>query len=71
MPSATATDYLIPGIMQHIERAGIHSGDSISVYPAQTLSQKVRATIIDYTEPSGPCAECGGPGEHPVRCIQR
>ena len=41
--------YLIPGIMQHIERAGIHSGDSISVYPAQTLSQKVRATIIDYT----------------------
>ena len=43
-------DYLIPGIMQHIERAGIHSGDSISVYPAQTLSQKVRATIIDYTD---------------------
>ena len=43
------SDYLIPGIMQHIERAGIHSGDSISVYPAQTLSQKVRATIIDYT----------------------
>ena len=42
-------DYLIPGIMPHIERAGIHSGDSISVYPAQTLSQKVRATIIDYT----------------------
>ncbi len=42
-------DYLIPGIMEHIERAGIHSGDSISVYPAQTLSQKVRATIIDYT----------------------
>ena len=42
-------DYLIPGIMQHIDRAGIHSGDSISVYPAQTLSQKVRATIIDYT----------------------
>ena len=42
-------DYLIPGIMQHIERAGIHSGDSISVYPAQTLSQKVKATIIDYT----------------------
>ena len=42
-------DYLIPGIMQHIERAGIHSGDSISVYPAQALSQKVRATIIDYT----------------------
>ncbi len=42
-------DYLIPGIMEHIERAGVHSGDSISVYPAQNLSQKIRATIIDYT----------------------
>lgn len=49
MPICDGNDYLIPGIMQHIERAGIHSGDSISVYPAQTLSQKVRATIIDYT----------------------
>ncbi len=36
-------DYLIPGIMEHIERAGIHSGDSISVYPAQTLSQRLNA----------------------------
>ncbi len=43
------TDYLIPGIMQHIERAGVHSGDSISVYPAQTLSKRIRDTIIDYT----------------------
>ncbi|HAN44268.1 MAG TPA: carbamoyl-phosphate synthase large subunit [Ruminococcaceae bacterium] len=43
------SDYLIPGIMEHIERAGIHSGDSISVYPAQTLSKKIRETIIDYT----------------------
>lgn len=43
------TDYLIPGIMEHIERAGVHSGDSISVYPAQNLSQQIRATIIDYT----------------------
>ncbi len=42
-------DYLIPGIMEHIERAGIHSGDSISVYPPQTLSQKVMDTIVDYT----------------------
>ena len=42
-------DILIPGIMEHIERAGIHSGDSISVYPAQTLSQKLKRTIIDYT----------------------
>lgn len=38
----------IPGIMEHIERAGVHSGDSISVYPAPTISQKVKDTIIDY-----------------------
>lgn len=42
-------DYLIPGMMEHIERAGIHSGDSISVYPPQTLRQKTKATIVDYT----------------------
>lgn len=39
----------IPGIMEHIERAGVHSGDSISVYPAPTISQKVKDTIVDYT----------------------
>ena len=43
------TDYVIPGIMEHIERAGIHSGDSISVYPALTLTNKIRNTIIEYT----------------------
>ena len=43
-------DFLIPGIMEHIERAGVHSGDSISVYPALTLTKKVRATIIEYTK---------------------
>ena len=42
-------DYLIPGIMEHVERAGVHSGDSISVYPSQTLSAQIRQTIIDYT----------------------
>ena len=42
-------DILIPGIMEHIERAGIHSGDSISVYPARTISQKAKETIADYT----------------------
>ena len=42
-------DILIPGIMEHIERAGIHSGDSISVYPAQTISEKAKATIEEYT----------------------
>ena len=44
------TDFLIPGIMEHIERAGVHSGDSISVYPAQTLSPEIVDTIIDYTK---------------------
>jgi len=43
------TDFVIPGIMEHIERAGVHSGDSISVYPAQTLSKKIKETIIEYT----------------------
>ncbi len=43
------TDYLIPGIMEHIERAGVHSGDSISVYPARTLSERIRKTIIEFT----------------------
>ena len=38
----------IPGIMEHIERAGVHSGDSISVYPPQTINDEVKATIIDY-----------------------
>ncbi|MBQ8648351.1 MAG: carbamoyl-phosphate synthase large subunit, partial [Oscillospiraceae bacterium] len=42
-------DFLIPGIMEHIERTGVHSGDSISVYPPQTLSQKVIDTLVDYT----------------------
>ncbi|MGN0609228.1 MAG: carbamoyl-phosphate synthase large subunit [Oscillospiraceae bacterium] len=44
------TDFVIPGIMEHIERAGIHSGDSISVYPAMTLTKKIRETIIEYTK---------------------
>ena len=43
-------DILIPGIMEHIERAGIHSGDSISVYPAQTISKTAKATIEEYTK---------------------
>ncbi len=44
------TDILIPGIMEHIERAGVHSGDSISVYPAQSISQKSKDTIVEYTK---------------------
>ncbi|HJC73752.1 MAG TPA: carbamoyl-phosphate synthase large subunit [Candidatus Mediterraneibacter faecavium] len=43
------TDILIPGIMEHIERAGIHSGDSISVYPAQSLTESAKAKIAEYT----------------------
>src|SRR5699024_3494083 len=43
------TDILIPGIMEHIERAGVHSGDSISVYPAQSLTEGAKAKIAEYT----------------------
>jgi carbamoyl-phosphate synthase large subunit len=42
-------DILIPGIMEHLERAGVHSGDSISVYPPQTISEKIKNVIVDYT----------------------
>ena len=45
---ADGKEVYIPGVMEHIERAGVHSGDSISVYPTQTISQKVKDTIIDY-----------------------
>lgn len=43
-------DFVIPGIMEHVERAGIHSGDSISIYPCQNLSSHIKRVIIDYTE---------------------
>ena len=43
------TDILIPGIMEHIERTGVHSGDSISVYPAHTIGPKIKETITEYT----------------------
>ncbi len=43
------TDILIPGIMEHIERTGVHSGDSISVYPAHTISEKAKNTLVEYT----------------------
>lgn len=41
---------LIPGIMEHVERAGVHSGDSISVYPTQKINDKVKEVIVDYTQ---------------------
>ncbi|UOF89184.1 carbamoyl-phosphate synthase large subunit [Fodinisporobacter ferrooxydans] len=40
---------LIPGIMEHVERAGVHSGDSIAVYPAQSIDEATKQTIVDYT----------------------
>ncbi len=43
-------DFLIPGIMEHVERAGVHSGDSISIYPSQNLTDHIKRVIIDYTE---------------------
>lgn len=45
---ADGENVFIPGVMEHIERAGVHSGDSISVYPTQIISEKVKETIIDY-----------------------
>ncbi|MFR9269398.1 MAG: carbamoyl-phosphate synthase (glutamine-hydrolyzing) large subunit [Clostridia bacterium] len=47
---ADGEDILIPGIMEHIERAGVHSGDSISVYPDYSLSEDAEATLVDYTK---------------------
>ena len=47
-------DFLIPGIMEHIERAGIHSGDSISVYPSFSISNKVKGIILQYAKKLGP-----------------
>ena len=46
-------DVFVPGIMELVERTGIHSGDSISVYPTFSISEKVRATILDYTKRLG------------------
>ena len=41
---------LIPGIMEHVERAGVHSGDSISVYPSQKIKDHIKDTIVEYTK---------------------
>lgn len=51
---------LIPGIMEHIERAGVHSGDSMAVYPPQTLSQNIKNTIEDYTKKLAKGLNCIG-----------
>ena len=44
------TDVYIPGIMEHLERAGVHSGDSISIYPPQHISEDIQAQILDETK---------------------
>jgi len=51
---------LIPGIMEHIERAGVHSGDSMAVYPTQTISKKVKDKILAYTEKIGKALKIQG-----------
>ncbi|MGL5820919.1 MAG: carbamoyl-phosphate synthase large subunit [Sarcina sp.] len=43
------TDVLIPGIMEHLERAGVHSGDSVTIYPSQNISDKIKADVLNYT----------------------
>ena len=43
-------DVLIPGIMEHLERAGVHSGDSITMYPSQNISDKIKADVLEYTK---------------------
>ena len=63
-------DIVIPGIMEHIERAGIHSGDSISVYPAQTISDTAKETSRS-TPPSGQSPSRGGNDQYPVHCLRR
>ena len=52
-PSATAGNVFVPGIMELVERTGVHSGDSISVYPTFSVSEKAKETILEYTPPPG------------------
>ncbi len=59
-------DVVIAGIMQHIEEAGIHSGDSSCVLPAVDLTEDVKATIRTYTRAAGEGTGCAGAGEYPV-----
>ena len=54
-------EVFIPGIMEHIEKAGVHSGDSMSVYPAMSLGEKVESVIVDYTSRVGVALKIVGP----------
>ena len=47
---ADGENVLIPGIMEHLERAGVHSGDSVTMYPSQNISDEIKAKILDYTK---------------------
>jgi carbamoyl-phosphate synthase large subunit len=53
--------------MEHIERAGVHSGDSTTVYPPQTLSREVKDLVVEYTYQAGQGAERQGGNQYPVR----
>ena len=64
-------DVFIPGIMEHVERTGIHSGDSISVYPTFSVSQKAKDKIIDYTVKLGLRHRHRRSVQHPVHCRRR
>ena len=63
-------DILIPGIMEHIERAGIHSGDSISVYPARSISEKHQGDHCGLHQAAGNGAACRGSDQHSVRHLR-
>ena len=63
------TDILIPGIMEHIERTGVHSGDSISVYPARDLSPKIKKGDRPLYKVTGKGFTCYWSYQHPVYCI--
>ena len=65
------TDILIPGIMEHIERAGIHSGDSISVYPAQSIISKDQAYHCGLHQKAGKSASCHRTDQYPVYRMRR
>ena len=63
-------DILIPGIMEHVERTGVHSGDSISVYPPYSLPEKIKEKIIDYTMKTSKALAYSGSCEYSV-CDRR
>ena len=64
-------DILIPGIMEHIERAGIHSGDSISVYPAQSLTDESKGKDRRVYKKTCKVTACNRNDQYPVYCMRR